>query len=123
MSNLIKGKFQSFTNNGKTKVNCLVSMKELQRIAADDGYVAFTIIPQSDDFKENKEHVKKYGDHYASKCTQYNIKLGYAIKKAKELAERTIMEPEIAEKEAESFLSEQELDHLYTNYTDDSYEV
>ena len=61
MSNLIKGKFQSFTNNGKTKVNCLVSMKELQRIAADDGYVAFTIIPQSDEFKENKEHVKKYG--------------------------------------------------------------
>ena len=54
MSNLIKGKFQSFTNNGKTKVNCLVSMKELQRIAADDGYVAFTIIPQSNELKKIK---------------------------------------------------------------------
>jgi len=26
MSNLIRGKFQSFTNNGKTKINCLVSI-------------------------------------------------------------------------------------------------
>ena len=115
MSNLIKGKFQSFTNNGKTKVNCLVSMKELQRIAADDGYVAFTIIPQSDEFKENKEHVKKYGDHYASKCTQYNIKLGYALKKAQELAEATIMEPEIAEKEAEATFSQEQLEDIYVN--------
>ena len=116
MSNLIKGKFQSFTNNGKTKINCLVSINELQRIAADSGYVAFTIIPQDDKFLENKEHIKKYGNHYAIKNTQYNIKLGYALKKAQELAEATIMEPEIAEKEAESFLSEEELDNLYNNY-------
>ena len=30
--NLIKGKFQSFKNNGKTKINCLVSLKELEKI-------------------------------------------------------------------------------------------
>lgn len=51
------------------------------------------------------------------------LNLDMLLKKAKELAEKTIMEPEISEKQAESFLSEQELDHLYTNYTDDSYEV
>ena len=116
MSNLIKGKFQSFTNNGKTKINCLVSITELQRIAADSGYVAFTIIPQDDKFLENKEHIKKYGNHYAIKNTQYNIKLGYALKKAQELAEATIMEPEIAEKEAEATFTQEELDALYNTY-------
>ncbi len=116
MSNLIKGKFQSFTNNGKTKINCLVSIKELQRIAADSGYVAFTIIPQDDKFLDNKEHIKKYGNHYAIKNTQYNIKLGYGMQKAQQLAEATIMEPEIAEKEAEATFTEEELDALYNAY-------
>ena len=115
MSNLIKGKFQSFTNNGKTKINCLVSIKELQRIAADSGYVAFTIIPQDDKFLDNKEHIRKYGNHYAIKNTQYNIKLGYAMQKAKELAEKTIMEPEIAEKEAEATFSQEQLEDIYIN--------
>ena len=114
--NLIRGKFQSFQNNGKTKINCLVSLKELEKMAGGTGYVAFTIIPQNEEFMQNAEHIKKYGNHYAIKNTQYNIKLGYALKKAQELAEATIMEPEIAEKEAESLLSEEELDNLYNNY-------
>ena len=114
--NLIRGKFQSFQNNGKTKINCLVSLKELEKMAGGTGYVAFTIIPQNEEFMQNAEHIKKYGNHYAIKNTQYNIKLGYAMQKAKELAEKTIMEPEIAEKEAESLLSEEELDNLYNNY-------
>ena len=114
--NLIRGKFQSFQNNGKTKINCLVSLKELEKMAGGTGYVAFTIIPQNEEFMQNAEHIKKYGNHYAIKNTQYNNKLGYALKKAQELAEATIMEPEIAEKEAESFLSEEELDNLYNNY-------
>jgi hypothetical protein len=116
MSNLIRGKFQSFTNNGKTKINCLVSIKELQRIAADSGYVAFTIIPQDEEFLNKKEHIKKYGNHYAIKNTQYNIKYGKAIRVAEKLAEATIMEPEIAEKEAEATFSQEELDAIYNNY-------
>ena len=114
--NLIKGKFQSFKNNGKTKINCLVSLKELEKMAGENGYVAFTIIPQGEEFMENAEHIKKYGNHYAIKNTQYNIKLGYALKKAQQLAEATIMEPEIAEKEAEATFTEEELDALYNEY-------
>ena len=85
-------------------------------MAGENGYVAFTIIPQGEEFMQNAEHIKKYGNHYAIKNTQYNIKLGYALKKAKELAEATIMEPEIAEKEAEATFTQEELDALYNTY-------
>lgn len=119
--NLIKGKFQSFKNNGKTKINCLVSLKELEKMAGENGYVAFTIIPQGEEFMENAEHIKKYGNHYAIKNTQYNIKLGYAFKKAQELAEKTIMEPEIAEKEAEATFSQEQLDAIYNHNQYDRY--
>ena len=113
--NLIRGKFQSFQNNGKTKINCLVSLKELEKMAGGTGYVAFTIIPQNEEFMQNAEHIKQYGNHYAIKNTQYNIKLGYAMQKAKELAEKTIMEPEIAEKEAEATFSQEQLEDIYIN--------
>ena len=45
--NLIRGKFQSFQNNGKTKINCLVSLKELEKIN-----VLF-------DWNEYDEYIKK----------------------------------------------------------------
>ena len=115
--NLIRGKFQSFKNNGKTKINCLISLKELEKMAGENGYVAFTIIPQNEEYMQNVEHIKKYGNHYAIKNTQYNIKLGYAYKKAQELAEKTIMEPEIAEKEAEATFSQEQLDAIYNTNT------
>ena len=86
-------------------------------MAGENSYVAFTIIPQNEEYMENTEHIKKYGNHYAIKNTQYNIKLGYAFKKAQELAEKTIMEPEIAEKEAEASFSEEHLDAIYNNNT------
>jgi len=56
-----------------------------------------------------------YGDHYAIQNTHYDIAKGKAIRKAKELAQSVIMNPEIKELEAEAGFTDEELDMLYDN--------
>tara|TARA_R110002012_G_C11574274_1_gene604687 strand:- start:270 stop:638 length:369 start_codon:yes stop_codon:yes gene_type:complete len=117
MSNLIKGKFQSFVDprNGTKKINALIKLKTLIEAANEDGEVAITIIPQKEENMENKKHIQMYGDHYAIQNTHYDIAKGKAIRKAKELAQSVIMNPEIKELEAEATFTDEELDMLYDN--------
>jgi len=117
MSNLIKGKFQSFVDprSGTKKINALIKLKTLIEAANEDGEVAITIIPQKEENMENKKHIQMYGDHYAIQNTHYDIAKGKAIRKAKELAQSVIMNPEIKELEAEAGFTDEELDMLYDN--------
>lgn len=115
---LIKGKFQSFVDprNGTKKINALIKLKTLIDAANEDGEVAITIIPQKEENMENKKHIQMYGDHYAIHNTHYDIAKGKAIRKAKQQAEAVIMNPEIAELEAEASLSDEQLDAIYNQY-------
>ena len=120
MSNtkLIKGKFQSFIDprNGTKKINALVKLQELVDAANEDGEVAITIIPQKEENMQNKRHIQTYGDHYAIQNTHYDVAKGRAIRKAKELAESVIMNPEIQELDAEASFSDEHLNAIYNQY-------
>lgn len=115
---LIKGKFQSFIDprNGTKKINALVKLQTLIDAANEDGEVAITIIPQKDENMDNKRHIQAYGDHYAIQNTHYDVAKGKAIKKAKQLAEAVIMNPEIQELDAEASFSDEHLKSIYNTY-------
>tara|TARA_R100001591_G_scaffold118622_2_gene142979 strand:- start:2862 stop:3236 length:375 start_codon:yes stop_codon:yes gene_type:complete len=116
-SNLIKGKIHQYEckKTGQVKMNALLKLSSLIDKVDDQGNVALTIIPQKQENLENPTHVKHYGNHYAVHNVHYDIAKGRLTKKALQQAEDIIINPEIAELNAEADMDEDVLNEVYNN--------
>jgi hypothetical protein len=116
-SNLIKGKIHQYEckQTGQIKLNALLKLESLIDKVDKDGNVAITIIPQKQENLDNLRYVNAYGNHYAVHNKHYDIAKGKLIKLALQKAEDSIINPEIAELNAEAGLSEENLEAKYNN--------